>query len=128
MEPSVYDHHRVGDGADGRSGVYRVVGVDDESGTVTLLRVGDSDGGRVTGEPVRLPRERFDSLGPAENPDENRGLADSVASFPETAYWSVRAFAVNSPSDRSPLPSPFCSFSSALSGSSSLCRTRLRAP
>jgi hypothetical protein len=89
---SVYDHYRTTDADAVRQGVYRVVGVDDED--VVLLRVGDTDGERVhTGETVRIARDRFGELEPATNPDAERSPVDAVASVPETAYWSVRAFA-----------------------------------
>lgn len=89
-DASVHDHVRI---ADDRHppGVYRVVGVGD--GTVTLLRVGDSDGRRVhTGELLTVDVDAFDSFEPAENPAENRGLTPGLASLPTVAYWSVRAF------------------------------------
>ncbi|MFC6989206.1 hypothetical protein ACFQJD_11705 [Haloplanus sp. GCM10025708] len=60
---------------------------------MTLLRVGDADGRRVhTGDVVRVSAGEFDSFDPAGNPDGNRPLRAAIASVPETAYWSFRAF------------------------------------
>lgn len=88
--PSPYDHLRPTD-EEYRTGVYRVVGTDDES--VTLLRVGDGDGRRVnTGELVTVSAAELDGFEPAANPDGNRPLAAALVSIPESLYWSLRAF------------------------------------
>lgn len=80
------------DGADYPGGTYRVVGTDDD--TVTALRIGGVDGRRIhTGEVVTIDRDELDGFAPADPPDSSRSLADSVASVPATAYWSVRALA-----------------------------------
>lgn len=87
---SAYDHVRPID-ADPPDGIYRVVGTDRE--TVTLLRVADADGRRVTtGEVVAVDRGDLDGFAPAENPDGNRPLGAAVASKLELTYWSVRVF------------------------------------
>ncbi|MFB6147065.1 MAG: hypothetical protein ABEJ08_05200 [Halobacteriaceae archaeon] len=69
MVPEPYDHYRVEAGHDWAAGVYRVVGVDEE--TVTLLYVADPDGSRVNaGRVRRVPRTEFDSaFTEAANPD-----------------------------------------------------------
>jgi hypothetical protein len=69
-----YDHVRV----DGRpatpTGVYRVVGVDDDR--VTLLQVGDDDGRRVhTGHVERVARSTVESFEPVDAPDATGSLA-----------------------------------------------------
>jgi hypothetical protein len=80
------DHLRV-DGSTHKPGIYRVVGVDERR--VTLLRVGDDDGTRVsTGEVVRVEREALSAFAPAEPPSAGR-TATAPISF---AYWSLRAF------------------------------------
>jgi len=94
MNPEPYGHLRPT--ADAReegyeAGVYRVVGT--EGGRVTLLRVGDSEGRRVTtGLVVTVPDEDLDGFEPAENPDGNRSPVATLASLPRTFYWSVVAF------------------------------------
>ncbi|SEQ46989.1 hypothetical protein [Natrinema salaciae] len=88
--PTLRDHVRPTD-SDYPSGIYRVVGTSDE--TVTLLRVGNADGRRVTtGEIVRVGRDELEGFEPAENPDGTRPLAAVVASKLEMAYWAVRVF------------------------------------
>ncbi|QPV64778.1 hypothetical protein I7X12_09315 [Halosimplex litoreum] len=95
-DPAVYDHVRPpaadADAAAALSpGVYRVVGVGDE--TVALLRVGDADGYRVnTGEVVRVDRDALGALDPADNPDGNRPLGEKVRRFAESVVWNLRAF------------------------------------
>lgn len=89
-DPTVYDHYRPTE-ADVPRGVYRVVGTDGAS--VTLLRVADADGDRVhTGEVLAVDRETVATFAPAENPDDSQSLWRALASQPELAYWSVRAF------------------------------------
>jgi hypothetical protein len=86
MNTSVYDHYRNED-----EGIYRVVGVTDEK--VTLLRVADPDGRRThTGEVVTVTRDELDTFEGAPNPDAKLSPVDTIASLPETAYWSVRVF------------------------------------
>jgi hypothetical protein len=88
--PSVYDHYRTTDEGY-EDGIYRVVGTDDE--TVTLLRVGDGNGRRVsTGELITVSQDELDGFEKAENPDGNRSFGEVITSIPETAYWSVRVF------------------------------------
>lgn len=87
---SIYDHFRPAD-SDYPDGVYRVVGTSAE--TVTLLRVGGSDGRRVnTGEIRRVTETELEGFEPAANPDGNRPFGDSLASKLEMGYWSLRAF------------------------------------
>lgn len=91
IAPSVYDHYRTTDD-DYTDGIYRVVGIGDED--VMLLRVGEKEGRRInTGELITVTREELDGFERAENPDGNRPLSKVIFSVPETAYWSVRAFA-----------------------------------
>ncbi|WP_435079738.1 hypothetical protein [Halococcus sp. AFM35] len=88
--PTVSDHYSPTK-IDYPAGTYRVVGTDDEA--VTLLKVGDSDGQRVTtGEIVTVSCEDFVGFEPAENPDRTRRLVDSVRSSLEVVYWSFRVF------------------------------------
>jgi hypothetical protein len=91
-QPSVYDHYAV-DGDHGYpDGVYRVVGRKD--GTVVLLRVGDCEGRRVhTGEVIEATTDEVGGFEVCGNPDGRKPLPDRVASLPETAYWTGRAFA-----------------------------------
>jgi len=89
IDSDVYDHLRAVD-ADVPAGVYRVVGVAPES--VTLVRVGDSDGRRVhTGEVVTVdvPLAGFER---ADDPDRNRPVGAVIRSALSGLYWSVRAF------------------------------------
>lgn len=88
--PGVYDHVRpIGD--DYPDGIYRVVGVDDE--TVTILRVSDADGRRVHGGEVeRVDVDGFDSFTAAGDPDGNRSLGAAVSSQLVATGWSVRVF------------------------------------
>jgi len=89
--PSVYDHLRP-TGGDRQDGVFRVVGTDAE--TVTLLRVGDADGGRVhTGEIVTVDGDALGGFEPAANPDGNRSLGAALLGIARHVYWSSRAFA-----------------------------------
>lgn len=88
--PSVSDHLRTAD-ADHPAGVYRVVGTDTDS--VTLLRVGDSDGTRiVTGDIVTVARGQLDGFEPAEKPAEGRSLPARLRGMGEHLYWSLRTF------------------------------------
>jgi hypothetical protein len=91
-EPSPSDHLRPSEpDADTPAGVYRVVGVDDE--TVTLLRVGDANGFRVvTGETYAVARTALDGFAPAETPDSRRSVGPALGDAMSTGYWSVRAF------------------------------------
>ena len=90
--PDQYDHVEIprGEGDDPRpTGTYRVVGATD--GRVTLLRVTDAGGRRIhTGELVSV--DDAGALDPADNPDERRSIASSVANLPETVYWDGKAF------------------------------------
>lgn len=87
-DPSVFDHVRPGD-TPYEDGIYRVVGTAD--GSVTLLRVGDADGRRLnTGTIVTVEAAELERFEPAENPDGNRGLGESLSAVPATLYWSVR--------------------------------------
>ena len=85
----VYDHVRP-TSADTPDGVYRVVGV---SETVTLLRVGDADGRRVTtGEIHRIDRDALDGFETAENPDDGWAITATLAGLPNSIYWQLRTF------------------------------------
>jgi hypothetical protein len=92
MPPSTFDHYRpAGATVDCPAGVYRVVGVDDES--VTLLRVGDAEGRRVnTGETVAVDRQALAGFVTAENPDGRPSPGAAIAALGGAAYWSTRAF------------------------------------
>jgi hypothetical protein len=91
--PSVYDHYSPAD-ADYPAGTYRVVGTDDEA--VTLLKVGDSDGQRVTtGKIITVNCEDFDRFEPVENPDGTRSFGDGIRYILETVYWEFRVFSQN---------------------------------
>ncbi|SFR61043.1 hypothetical protein [Halogeometricum limi] len=81
-EPRPYDHV-AGDGDALARGTFRVVGRADESAadgeddtaSVTLLRVADASGRRVhSGELVSVSAAAFASLEPAANPDEASGF------------------------------------------------------
>lgn len=88
--PTVFDHLRPTDD-DYPDGVYRVVGTAEES--VTLLRVGDADGRRVTtGDVVTVDREDLSRFDAAENPDGRRSPGAAVTALVEAVYWSVRTF------------------------------------
>jgi hypothetical protein len=88
--PTVFDHYSPTE-TDYPAGTYRVVGTGDEA--VTLLKVGDSDGQRVTtGKIVTVSRDDFGRFEPAENPDGTRSPGDSVRSSMEMIYWSFRVF------------------------------------
>lgn len=88
--PSVYEHYRA-TVTDYKDGTYRVVGVGDD--TVTLLRVGNSDGRRInTGELITVSTDEIEEFERTDNPDGNRRLSNVLFSVPETAYWSVLAF------------------------------------
>jgi hypothetical protein len=90
MEVSQYDHLRLTDGSY-ESGIYRVVGSDEQS--VTLLRVGDDEGRRVnTGQVVTVNRDELDFFESAENPDGNRSLTGQLGGGLSAAYWSLRSF------------------------------------
>jgi hypothetical protein len=90
MSWGVYDHYRpIDDSLD--DGVYRVVGGD--ASRVTLLRVGDAEGRRVTtGSVTRIDADRLAGFESVSNPDGNRPLAARLASLPATVYWSGRTF------------------------------------
>jgi len=78
------------DGAGVEPGVYRVVGTGDP---VTLLRVGDADGRRVTtGETVHVDRADLAAFEVADNPDGNRPAADRLASLGADLALQVWAF------------------------------------
>lgn len=90
---AVFDHVRpIGDGSTARElqpGVYRVVGTPED--VVTLLRVADAEGCRVTtGELHSVPRTDLDSLEPAGNPDENQSLAAMLTSQLDGLAWQLR--------------------------------------
>lgn len=88
--PDPFDHLRPTD-ATYEAGVYRVVGTDDDA--VTLLRVGDADGRRVTtGQVRRVPVGDLEGFEPAPNPDGSHSLLDSISSIPVTLSWSLVAF------------------------------------
>ena len=88
--PAIRDHVALAD-TDHPPGIYRVVGRDE--GQVTLLRVGDEDGTRVSGgEVVTVSEADFDRSAPAENPDGNRPLPTAIATQAGMVYWSLRAF------------------------------------
>jgi hypothetical protein len=66
-DPRPYDHVR-GDGTAVETGIYRVVGVDEDR--VTLLRVADGRGRRVhEGAVEYVDRDEYGTLEPADNPD-----------------------------------------------------------
>jgi hypothetical protein len=91
---SVYDHYRATESTGLREGVYRVVGVNEDEDTVTLLLVADADGERIhTGKTISVKHSQLDEVETASNPDADRSSVDAIASVPETAYWSVHAFA-----------------------------------
>ncbi|WP_254523410.1 hypothetical protein [Natrinema caseinilyticum] len=72
---SIRDHVRPIE-ADRPDGIYRVVGTSREA--VTLLRVGDADGRRVsTGEIVTVSADDLEGFDRAENPDGNRPLTST---------------------------------------------------
>lgn len=88
VSPSVYDHVQPID-TDYLNGIYRVVGT--PNGTVTLLRVADADGRRVSsGELVTVTADELDGFAPAENPDGNRPLETVIALKLKLIYWSGR--------------------------------------
>lgn len=88
--PTVYDHVRPTT-SDHPAGVYRVVGTSGE--TVTMLRVGDAEGRRVsTGELVTVAEGELDGFEQAANPDGNRPLGTTLERQVEMVYWSLRAF------------------------------------
>lgn len=96
-DPTVYDHLRTRPEADAAispavdPGIYRVVGTDESS--VTLLRVGDTDGYRInTGHVVTVDRETLEGFAPAENPDGNRPLGEHIRRFGTSLGWNLRAF------------------------------------
>jgi hypothetical protein len=89
--PAVAEFLRPTSTADHPAGVYRVVGTREQS--VTLLRVGDSDGTRiVTGEVVTVDRDDLAGFEPADEPERDRSVAESVVAAVEHVYWSLRAF------------------------------------
>ncbi|PSP37641.1 hypothetical protein BRC71_11830 [Halobacteriales archaeon QH_7_65_31] len=73
-----------------RSGVYRVVGTDNQR--LTLLLVGDSGGKRIhTGLVISVDRSTLDSFEPAEQPLPDRSVTETVLSGLSIGYWSLRA-------------------------------------
>jgi len=87
---SAYDHLRPASSDDIPDGVYRVVGTGE---TVTLLRVGDADGRRMTtGEIHRVDRDALAEFEAAANPDDSRSITAMVAGLPRSIYWSLRTF------------------------------------
>lgn len=87
---TVRDHLRATDG-DYPPGIYRVVGTSEE--TVTLLRVGDADGRRITtGEVVTVDDAALEAFEPADDPDGNRPLKAAVTSELKMVYWRIRVF------------------------------------
>ena len=104
-DPSVFDHVRPWD-APYEDGIYRVVGTAD--GSVTLLRVGDADGRRLnTGTIVTVEAAQLEGFEPAENPDGNRGLGESLLAVPAGWGWrcsraaGIRESEENEPDRRS---------------------------
>lgn len=90
MDPSPYDHLQPTT-ADYPAGVYRVVGLDRQ--TVTVLRITDGDGRRITTGTVHtIRRGALDGFVSTANPDANRSLRRRLQSIPATVYWSGRAF------------------------------------
>jgi hypothetical protein len=92
---SVYDHvclpDRESSAVETASGVYRVVGVSE--GTVTLLRVADTDGRRAhTGDLRTVECERLGAFEPAANPDENRSQSAALAGMIDGLSWQLRTF------------------------------------
>jgi hypothetical protein len=84
-----YDHVRVDADGPVPAGIYRVVGTGEE---IALLRVGTSDGQRVTtGEVVHVERASVEEFETAENPDSGLSLGDVIApvkAFAEALrYW-----------------------------------------
>ncbi len=79
-QPAVYDHYRLTEGADAGA-VFRVVGVDENAGQVTLLRLTDTDGSReATGDLRHVGRHRLDrAFTPADNPDPRFEKPDYLA-------------------------------------------------
>ena len=93
---SMYDHVRPADGASVAvdSGVYRIVGLPDDS--VTLLRVGDADGRRVnSGEVRQLDAAALQEFEETDNPDGNRSLGATVVGQLGAVYWMLRSFGSN---------------------------------
>jgi len=97
-DPSVYDHLRVRTDAEANAvdpgvdpGVYRVVGTGES--TVTLLRVGDADGYRVTtGQVVTVERDALDGFEAADNPDGNSPIGAMAVGALESLGWQLRTF------------------------------------
>ncbi len=78
-QPEPYDHLRAGEDAPVESGVYRVVGVDEDR--VTLLELTDERGRRrATGRLERVPHGALDGFEPASDPDRRpaRRLRNAV--------------------------------------------------
>lgn len=91
VSPSVSEFLRVTGTDDHPAGVYRVVGTSEQS--VTLLRVGDSDGTRVvTGEVVTVDHDDLEEFESADPPEWDQSVAESVSATVEHVYWSLRAF------------------------------------
>jgi hypothetical protein len=75
----VYDHYRA-DGNALPEGVYRVVGIDEE--TVTLLALTDGSGRRThSGRVLQVDRATLASLEPASNPDDGFRLSEVLDPF-----------------------------------------------
>jgi hypothetical protein len=91
-ELDVSDHIRpVGDTPPLDPGVYRVVGTD--ATAVTLLRVGDAAGRRVTtGRVLTLAEGGPHGFARAETPDGNRGWSAAVADAGSAIAWQGRVF------------------------------------
>jgi len=86
---SVGDHLAT-DHPEYRSGVYRVVGTDNQQ--LTLLLVGDSNGSRIyTGEVITVGESALGSFEPAEQPLSDRSVTGTVLSGLSIGYWSLRA-------------------------------------
>jgi hypothetical protein len=81
VDPRPYDHLRAQDGGPAPSGVYRVVGVDEDR--VTLLRVTDGSGRRRhTGQIRREDRQTLgERFAAADDPDAGLSLADAIDPF-----------------------------------------------
>ena len=122
MDLDPYDHVRPTVGAlDGEyePGIYRVVGTDGDS--VTLLRVGDSDGRRVSsGTVVGVSSDELDAFEPAENPDGNRPLGARLVSLPATVGWSFVAFGQQLAARPLPAAAALALFAVGLVGESAL--------
>ena len=87
---SVYDHLQPTT-PDYRDGIYRVVGITED--TTTMLRIGTETGRRVnTGELIHVPVADLDQFTSAPNPDGNRPLREKISLTTAWGYWSIRVF------------------------------------